>query len=54
MLSLVDKNSEDRASDFFIVNTSYFKMRNIQLGYNLSRELMGKVSVQSLTGVCYG
>ena len=34
-LTLKDNNSEGRTSDYFIVNTSYFKMRNIQLGYNI-------------------
>lgn len=48
MLSLVDANSENRASDFFIVNTSYFKMRSIQLGYTLPSGLLQKVRVQSL------
>jgi hypothetical protein len=48
MLSLVDANNEGRPSDFFIVNTSYFKMRNVQLGYNLSGEGLRKISIQSL------
>ncbi|MEQ1798272.1 MAG: SusC/RagA family TonB-linked outer membrane protein [Lacibacter sp.] len=34
-LTLKDNNGEGRTSDYFIVNTSYFKMRNIQLGYNV-------------------
>ncbi|MDQ2720633.1 MAG: SusC/RagA family TonB-linked outer membrane protein [Bacteroidota bacterium] len=34
-LTLKDNNNEGRTSDYFIVSTSYFKMRNIQLGYNL-------------------
>jgi TonB-dependent starch-binding outer membrane protein SusC len=34
-LTLKDNNGEGRTSDYFIVNTSYFKLRNIQLGYNL-------------------
>ncbi len=33
--TLKDNNNEGRTSDYFIVSTSYFKMRNIQLGYNL-------------------
>ena len=33
--TLKDNNNEGRTSDYFIVNTSYFKMRNIQLGYNV-------------------
>ncbi len=35
-LTLKDNNNEGRTSDYFIVSTSYFKMRNIQLGYSLS------------------
>ncbi len=35
-LTLKDNNGEGRTSDYFIVNTSYFKMRNIQLGYNIT------------------
>ncbi len=34
-LTLKDNNNEGRTSDYFIVNTSYFKLRNIQLGYNI-------------------
>jgi TonB-linked SusC/RagA family outer membrane protein len=33
--TLQDNNNESRTSDYFIVNTSYFKMRNIQLGYSV-------------------
>ncbi len=35
-LTLKDNNNEGRTSDYFIVNTSYFKMRNIQIGYNVN------------------
>jgi TonB-linked SusC/RagA family outer membrane protein len=35
-LTLKDNNNEGRTSDYFIVNTSYFKMRNIQVGYSIS------------------
>lgn len=34
-LTLKDNNNEGRTSDYFIVNTSYFKMRNIQVGYSI-------------------
>jgi hypothetical protein len=47
-LSLVDANSENRASDFFIVNTSYFKMRTIQLGYTLPTAISQRIKMQSL------
>lgn len=48
MLSLVDRNNEGRSSDFFIVNTSYFKMRNVQLGYTLPAGSLTSIRVQSL------
>jgi TonB-linked SusC/RagA family outer membrane protein len=34
-LTLKDNNNEARTSDYFMVSTAYFKMRNIQLGYSL-------------------
>lgn len=34
-LTLKDNNQEGRTSDYFFVSTSYFKMRNMQLGYNM-------------------
>jgi TonB-linked SusC/RagA family outer membrane protein len=34
-LTLSDNNNETRPSDYFNVNTSYFKLRNLQLGYNM-------------------
>lgn len=48
MLSLVDANNEGRSSDFFIVNTSYFKLRNLQLGYNVSSEKLSKAKIRTL------
>jgi TonB-linked SusC/RagA family outer membrane protein len=35
-LTLKDNNNETRTSDYFMVNTSYFKMRNVQVGYTLT------------------
>jgi TonB-dependent starch-binding outer membrane protein SusC len=34
-LTLKDNNNEGRTSDYFMVNTSYFKLRNVQLGYTI-------------------
>jgi hypothetical protein len=34
-LTLKDNNNEGRTSDYFMVNTSYFKLRNLQVGYTL-------------------
>jgi len=42
-LSLADANNETRTSDYFMVNTSYFKLRNIQLGYTLPPTVLDKV-----------
>jgi hypothetical protein len=47
-LSLIDANSENRSSDFFILNTSYFKMRNVALGYTLPADLLTKIRIQHL------
>lgn len=45
-LTLKDNNNEGRTSDYFIVNTSYFKMRNIQLGYNaIPKAIFSRVRV---------
>jgi TonB-linked SusC/RagA family outer membrane protein len=48
MLSLVDRNNEGRSSDFFTVSTSYFKMRNVQLGYTLPEGSLSAIRVESL------
>lgn len=34
-LTLKDDNGESRTSDYFITSTSFFKLRNVQLGYSL-------------------
>lgn len=47
-LTLINANDETRASDFFIVNGSYFRMRNIQLGYNLPKSLINGLKMESL------
>ncbi|GAA4466497.1 TonB-dependent receptor [Nibrella saemangeumensis] len=47
-LSLSDVNGETRTSDYFFVNTGYWKLRNIQLGYTLNSTLVEKVRLQRL------
>ena len=49
-LTLKDNNNEGRTSDYFIVSTSYFKMRNIQLGYNV----IPKADFLKITRFCNG
>ncbi|MDQ4141506.1 MAG: SusC/RagA family TonB-linked outer membrane protein, partial [Bacteroidota bacterium] len=48
MLSLVNRNDEFRNSDFFLVNGSYARMRNVQLGYTLPTDLVSKLKMESL------
>ena len=47
-LTLADANNETRQSDYFNVNTSYFKIRNVQVGYTFHKELIGKLGLGSL------
>jgi len=47
-LTLVDRNNETRASDYLFVNTSYFKMRNIQLGYNFPQSMIKSLRMGQL------
>jgi len=45
MLSLVDRNSETRRSNYTLRNGSYFKLRNASLGYTLPSDLAQKMKV---------
>ncbi len=48
-LTLKDNNGEGRTSDYFFVNTSYFKMRNMQLGYTLTpRSVFSNVRIYAM------
>ena len=47
-LSILNHNEEDRTSDFYFVNASYFKIRNLMLGYNLPKKMAGAVKMESL------
>jgi TonB-linked SusC/RagA family outer membrane protein len=40
-LTLSDTNNETRTSDYLQVNTSYFKLRNLQVGYTLPASATG-------------
>jgi TonB-linked SusC/RagA family outer membrane protein len=48
MLSLVNSNDEYRTSDFFMVSGSYFRLRNIQLGYAMPKSLISKIRMETL------
>jgi TonB-linked SusC/RagA family outer membrane protein len=45
-LTLKYNNNEGRTSDYFMVNTSYFKIRNVQLGYTIqSKSVLSSLRV---------
>jgi TonB-linked SusC/RagA family outer membrane protein len=46
--TLVDVNTESKTSDYTIRNNSYFKMRNIQLGYSFSSGLIKSLHMSQL------
>ncbi|HZG25293.1 MAG TPA: TonB-dependent receptor, partial [Chitinophagaceae bacterium] len=48
MLSLVNANNEFRTSDFFMVNGSYFRLRNVQLGYSMPKSLISGIRMEAL------
>jgi TonB-linked SusC/RagA family outer membrane protein len=47
-LSLLNHNGEDRPSNFYYVNASYFKLRNVTIGYNFSKSIANSIKMQSL------
>ncbi len=53
-LSLSDSNNETRTSDYFNVNTSYFKLRNVQLGYALNSAFVRKNQAATCPDLCNG
>lgn len=47
-LTLLNPNGEDKISDFYYVNASYFKLRNVVLGYNLPKGIASSVRIEGL------
>ncbi len=47
-LSILNRNGEDRASNFYYVNASYFKLRNIQLGYSMPKSITRILHMEDL------
>jgi TonB-linked SusC/RagA family outer membrane protein len=47
MLSLTDTNNEGRYSSYFIENGSYMKLRNLQLGYTLSKKMLDLLKISN-------
>jgi TonB-dependent starch-binding outer membrane protein SusC len=46
--TITDNNSEKRMSDYLLRNNSYFKLRNLQLGYNLPVDIIKKAGMTQL------
>ncbi|RYU82800.1 SusC/RagA family TonB-linked outer membrane protein [Hymenobacter persicinus] len=46
--TLLNTNTEGRASTYFIENASYLKLRNIQLGYSLPAAVVSKIKLQGV------
>jgi TonB-linked SusC/RagA family outer membrane protein len=46
MLTAVDANNEARLSTYFIEKGSYLKLRNMQIGYNFSSNLLTRAKMQ--------
>ncbi|MDE3212480.1 MAG: SusC/RagA family TonB-linked outer membrane protein [Bacteroidota bacterium] len=47
-LSILNLNGEDRTSNFYYTNVSYFKIRNVQLSYNLPKSLANSIRMEDL------
>ncbi|WP_343671022.1 TonB-dependent receptor [Chitinophaga sp.] len=47
-LSATDDNFESRFSTYFVEKGDYLKLRNIQLGYTFSKQLLNSLSIQKL------
>ncbi len=45
MLSLVNRNSETRSSNYLLRNGSYFKLRNASIGYTLPSDIAQKLRI---------
>lgn len=46
-LTTVDRNAESRFSTYYVENGSYLKLRVLQFGYSLPKELLKKISFDS-------
>ena len=47
-VSTMDNNNEIRVSSYFVENGSYAKLRNLQVGYNFSKDICEKLYMQRL------
>ena len=46
-LSLSDNNNEKRVSTYWVENGSFLKLRNVQLGYNLPKDISAKMKMEN-------
>jgi len=46
--TIVDNNNEKRMSTYLLRNNSYFKLRNLQIGYNLPVDIIKKAGMSQL------
>ena len=46
-ITTVDRNAESRFSTYFVENGNYLKLRVLQFGYNLPKDLLNKMSVET-------
>ncbi|TDD99361.1 SusC/RagA family TonB-linked outer membrane protein [Flavobacterium cellulosilyticum] len=44
-LTTIDKNAESRFSTYYIENGSYVKLRNMQVGYSLPKDVLDRLSI---------
>ena len=47
-VSTMDNNNEIRVSSYFVENGSYAKLRNLQIGYNFSKDICEKLYMSRL------
>ncbi len=47
-VTIVDNNNEKRTSDYLLRNNSYFKLRNLSIGYSLPAEIIKKAGMSQL------
>jgi hypothetical protein len=47
-LQSTDINWEQRFSTYYVENVSYLKLRNVQLGYSLPRELSQRIKMERM------
>ena len=46
-LSLSDNNNEKRVSTYWVENGSFLKLRNVQLGYNLPKDISARMKMEN-------